>query len=221
MKNKKTIYQFVLDKSGSMSDCLPGTISGFNEQLKMITDLQAQFPEQVFCLSLTTFNDKIAYPFRDLEVQNIPLLSIENYVPSGMTALLDAIGLSIKRIKEVHGESVDNDEASVVFVILTDGHENSSRFFDYLQIASQIKELESNGKWNFSFVGADIVAMHTSRMLNIQEQNVMSFSKQDMRKNIMDIGNSMGAYARSKEQGNIKQGIFDIFEEKDRRKNKE
>jgi hypothetical protein len=159
MKNKKTIYQFVLDKSGSMGDCLTGTITGFNEQLKKITELQAEFSDQEFCLSLTTFNDQIAYPFKDLPVQNIPLLSIENYVPSGMTALLDAIGFSIKRIKEVHGESVDNNEASVVFVILTDGHENSSRFFDYLQIASQIKELESNGKWNFSFVGADIASL--------------------------------------------------------------
>jgi len=49
MKNKKTIYQFVLDKSGSMGDCLTGTITGFNEQLKKITELQAEFPDQEFC----------------------------------------------------------------------------------------------------------------------------------------------------------------------------
>ena len=63
--------------------------------------------------------------------------------------------------------------------------------------------------------------MQTSRMLNIQEQNVMSFSKDDMRTNMMDIGNSLGAYAKSKHEGNIKTGIFDIFEDRDRRKNKE
>ena len=32
MKTQKTIYHILVDKSGSMSDCIDQTINGFNEQ---------------------------------------------------------------------------------------------------------------------------------------------------------------------------------------------
>ena len=48
MKNKKTLYHFVLDKSGSMSNCVETTINGFNNQLDTIKQLQKEFPEQEF-----------------------------------------------------------------------------------------------------------------------------------------------------------------------------
>tara|TARA_B100000683_G_scaffold107984_1_gene106315 strand:+ start:212 stop:400 length:189 start_codon:yes stop_codon:yes gene_type:complete len=45
-KNKKTYYQLILDKSGSMSDCVQSTINGFNEQMQMIRSMKKKFPEQ-------------------------------------------------------------------------------------------------------------------------------------------------------------------------------
>ena len=47
MKNKKTLYHFVLDKSGSMSNCRETTVNGFNSQLDTIRDLQKEFPDKV------------------------------------------------------------------------------------------------------------------------------------------------------------------------------
>lgn len=44
MKNKKTRYHFVLDKSGSMNSCRESTIQGFNSQLETIKQLQKEFP---------------------------------------------------------------------------------------------------------------------------------------------------------------------------------
>ena len=48
MKNKKTLYHFILDKSGSMANCRVATVNGFNAQLGTIKDLQKKFPEQEF-----------------------------------------------------------------------------------------------------------------------------------------------------------------------------
>jgi len=77
--------------------------------------------------------------------------------------------------------------------------------------------LEGTGKWSFSFIGADIDAFHTSQMLSIKQENVMSFDKKDMNQMMMDVGESMRQYSASKHVGNVKTSIFDIFDEKDRR----
>ena len=47
IKNKKTYYQIILDKSGSMTDCIDSTINGFNEQMQMIKSLQYKFPDSM------------------------------------------------------------------------------------------------------------------------------------------------------------------------------
>ena len=46
MKNKKTIYHFIIDKSGSMHGSETQTIAGFNTNLKTVQDLEIEFKEQ-------------------------------------------------------------------------------------------------------------------------------------------------------------------------------
>ena len=36
MKTQRSIYHLIVDRSGSMSDCVEATINGFNEQLNRI-----------------------------------------------------------------------------------------------------------------------------------------------------------------------------------------
>ena len=59
LKNKKTYYQLILDKSGSMNACLNSTVSAFNEQLDMIIALSEKHADQDFFISLTTFNQEV------------------------------------------------------------------------------------------------------------------------------------------------------------------
>ena len=60
IKNKKTYYQLLLDRSGSMSSCAEEAVSGFNEQVQQIKSLQEKYPEQEFLVSLTTFNEAMS-----------------------------------------------------------------------------------------------------------------------------------------------------------------
>ena len=46
MKTQKTIYHILVDKSGSMSDCIDQTINGFNEQIAV------KIPDPIRVLSL-------------------------------------------------------------------------------------------------------------------------------------------------------------------------
>ncbi len=217
MKNKKTLYHFVLDKSGSMSNCVGTTIKGFNSQLDTIKQLQREFPDQEFNVSLTIFDQNVETVFNQIELKSFERLTPKMYQPGGCTALLDAIGISINQIRIANESKILNDEMSVVMVILTDGMENASIQFNYHQIAGMIKSLEHTEKWTFTFLGADIDAVHTSKMLNIREENVISFNKGDMDHMMNDISYGMKEYSISKSMGKTKKDFLDFIAKKDRR----
>lgn len=220
MKNKTTLYHFIVDQSGSMAGIETETIAGFNTQLKTIQALKQTHIDQSYLCSLTFFNHDVVDRIQHSDVGLINELSIETYIPNGTTALLDAIGKSIYSIKQRYGKDIAEDKMSVVVIIITDGHENSSRMYSYHDVAHLIKELDDTGKWTFSFLGADFDAIHTSHMLNIRKENVMNFSKSRFAGFMSDVSESIKTYADEKSKGNLKRDIFDIFSNKDRR-NKE
>jgi len=218
MKNKKTIYHFIIDKSGSMAGMQHQAVEGFNVQVKTLQELKQTYPDQDYTVSLTFFNEGVRNIISNGKVEQLVPMNPNTFRPNGSTALLDAIGKSIYQIKSDFGPALSNDEASVVMVIITDGEENASRFYTYHEIARMIKELDETEKWTFSFLGADLDAIHTSQMLNIRRENVISFSKSDYSGMMDDVSDSIRFYENSKAEGKTKNNIFDIFDKKDRRK---
>ncbi len=219
MKNKKTLYHFVLDKSGSMNNCIESTVNGYNAQLETIQKLQKEYPEQQFLVSLTIFDDTVDDVQLNQSIDAVIFLNTTRYHPGGTTALLDAIGMSINSIRIANESKILNNEMSIVMVILTDGLENASREFTFHQIASTIKTLEETEKWTFNFLGADIDAIHTSKMLNIKSENVVSFSKSNMDEMMNHVSEGMKQYTFSKSKGITKNNFLDFIKNKDLRKN--
>lgn len=201
MKNKTTLYSFIIDRSGSMSGMEQMAVNGFNDHLKTIKNLKIEFPEQEFLCSLTTFNHEVNSVVACQSIDKISPIELGQYTPDGTTALLDAIGGNIHEVKEKYQSIIDKNEMTVVYVIITDGHENASRFFSYHDISRKISELEETNKWTFTFLGADFDAFQTSKMLNIKQENVMNFQKSSY--NVMSdkINNQMHNYSVKKEKG--------------------
>ncbi len=193
-------------------------VEGFNVQVKTLQELKQTYPDQDYTVSLTFFNEGVRNIISNGKVEQLVPMNPNTFRPNGSTALLDAIGKSIYQIKSDFGPALSNDEASVVMVIITDGEENASRFYTYHEIARMIKELDETEKWTFSFLGADLDAIHTSQMLNIRRENVISFSKSDYSGMMDDVSDSIRFYENSKAEGKTKNNIFDIFDKKDRRK---
>ncbi|MEY4992179.1 MAG: hypothetical protein RI948_1057 [Bacteroidota bacterium] len=220
MKNKTTLYHFVIDQSGSMAGMEALAIGGFNTQLQTIQTLQKEKPAETFLCSLTLFNSDVVDVLRQAPVEKLIALSDGYFRPSGSTSLLDALGKSIYNIKEQFGNDIAEDKMSVVMVIITDGHENSSRMYTYHDIAQLIKTLDETDKWTFSFLGADFDAIHTSQMLNIRRENAMSYSKTSYSEMMYDLSDSIKAYSNSKSDGKLKKDLLDIFKIKDRRQTK-
>ncbi|HEX5625677.1 MAG TPA: hypothetical protein VFX48_06665, partial [Saprospiraceae bacterium] len=91
MKNKKTYYHLVLDRSGSMHSCWPETLAGFSNQVDKIRELAVSYPEQSFYASLCTFNHVASFPHGISPVDGQTSLSLDGIRPEGHTALFDAI----------------------------------------------------------------------------------------------------------------------------------
>lgn len=202
MKKQKTIYHMILDKSGSMGDCIPNTLEGYNEQILKIRDLEKKYPEQEICLGLTIFNHEVCHLSFHRPPAAARLLNNENYHPDGSTALLDAIGLVVRQLeRDVEAQLAEYD-TTVVVVILTDGHENASRQFRLSDISQTIARLEETGKWTFSFIGATLDAVDVAQSMAIKTQNSYTFDKADMKGRVFEnLSRSMDTYFDKKRKG--------------------
>jgi hypothetical protein len=217
MKNKKTIYHFVVDQSGSMSGSEGDTIEGFNSQLKTLKELNQLHLENQYIVSVTYFEDEVMDVIRFETIDNVQLLSRENYRPGGMTALLDGIGISIDAIRKKYEIEIQQNSASVVMIILTDGGENASKYYSRNTIAEMISALDKTGKWTFSFLGADLDAVNASNNLNIRKENIVSFSKKNYAGIMDQMSTSIRNYEERKSSGHMKSNLFDDIDEKDQR----
>ena len=209
----------IVDQSGSMSGLESQVIEGFNGQLKSIQTIQKEFPDQELIMGLRFFNSQVernTVPFNN--VNTIAPLTREVYRPDGCTALLDAIGKSIYDIKTQFGHEIEENLASVVLIIITDGYENASRFYSFGDIQRMVKELEATEKWNFTFMGADLDALEVSQNIGFNKDSYLSFSKV----NYSEVNNAYfdaaaRHYAQSKKSGDRSKGFFSIFNKKDLR----
>lgn len=176
----KTHIVFLLDSSGSMSSIKDDTIGSFNEFLKS----QKALPEKA-TFTFALFNNYVKFEQTNIDLQLVEELNDSTFIPSGATALLDAIGEAVaetdKYLNELKATPHDTNLADyleekelpdrILFAILTDGFENSSKEYDKDQIADIItkKEKQTDIKWDFVYLGANQDA--------IQEAGKYGFAK--------------------------------------------
>jgi hypothetical protein len=209
MKTQRTYYQLIVDRSGSMTDCVNATIDGFNEQLDRICSMELEFPEQDIRLGVTLFDHRVHHIKVGASISEVVRLNRENYVPNGNTALLDAIGHTIQKLEEMEA-SPTSVPSTFVLVVLTDGHENSSQIFNLEQIRSRISKLESTGKWTFSFIGATLDALDVAERMAFKRQNSAQFKKESMKGEVWDkLSGSMRGYFTKKKSGGDLSNLFD------------
>jgi uncharacterized protein YegL len=143
-KNDDIAIVAVIDASGSMAHLLNDTLGGFNNFKRQ----QAEQPGKAY-MSVTTFNtfSNVLYSSRD--ISEVPDLTSREYSPSGGTALLDAVGKTIIEVSKSK-----NLPEKVLFLIITDGEENSSYEFTKSVVKRLIDEKTEKG-WQFIYLGAN------------------------------------------------------------------
>jgi uncharacterized protein YegL len=170
MKNSVDIT-IVLDRSGSMQSVAGETILGFN------TFLSGQKSGAYKAnLTLVQFDHEYELLYQALDIYEALPLTHETYIPRGMTALLDAIGKTINATKD-RIKLLNNQGAfpKVIFVIITDGHENNSKVFNRSQIFEKITKMEKKHNWEFVFLGANQDAIEEASFMGISKSRAMTF----------------------------------------------
>ena len=170
MKKNLTEIVFILDKSGSMSGLEADTIGGYNSFLEKQKKVEGEA-----YVSTVLFSDGSVVIHDRVPIDKVEPLNEEQYSVDGCTALLDAIGGAIHHIGNVHKYARDEDRPEkTVFVITTDGQENSSREYSYAKIKKLIEKQQEKYGWEFTFLGR--TWMLSARQVSLESVRTVLFS---------------------------------------------
>ena len=171
MKKNLTEIVFILDRSGSMAGLEEDTIGGFNAMIQK----QKAEPGEAY-VSTVLFDNHREVIHDRVDIQKIQPMTRKDYYVRGCTALLDAVGKSIRHIANVHKYAREEDRPEkTLFVITTDGMENASREYSYERVRQMIeKERETYG-WEFLFLGANIDAAKEAARFGITEDRAANY----------------------------------------------
>lgn len=171
MKSDLTEIVFIMDRSGSMSGLEDDTIGGYNSFLKTQRGVEGEAK-----VTTVLFDDEYIKIHDRVDINNVNPITEKEYFARGTTALLDAIGKTIIDIGENLKDTSEEERPSkVIFVAITDGHENASREFTYEKIKEMISHQQSKYNWEFIFLGANIDAVKEAENLGIKASRATNY----------------------------------------------
>lgn len=198
MKNLTEVV-FILDRSGSMSGLESDTIGGFNSTIEN----QKKSEDEVL-VSTVLFDHESVVLHDRVPIAEIKPMTEEDYQVRGSTALLDAIGDAIRHIKNVHKYAREEDKpAKTLFVITTDGMENSSRRYSYKEIKALVKNQQEKNGWEFLFLGANIDAIDVAGSIGISARRAVNYhnDREGTEKKYRAVSHFMSAFAAAPRVG--------------------
>ena len=169
-----TQISVILDRTGSMESIRADTIGGFNSFLAE----HKRLPTQV-TLTLVQFDSMDPYEVVHAyaPIVAVPELTEETFVPRANTPLFDAIGRGIVDLDtRLRSMPVAQRPARIIFVIVTDGQENSSHEFTGAQVRSMVTERRAAG-WQIVFLSADEGAIASGESVGVRAQQSMGVMK--------------------------------------------
>lgn len=171
MKKGLTELIFILDKSGSMSGLEGDTIGGYNAMLAKQQALEGE------CRITTVLFDNHYELLHDrLDLRAVGPMTDKEYQVGGSTALLDAIGKTVQKIINVQKRTAADYRAErVMFVIITDGEENSSRNYSSESVKAMIERQKAEYGWEFIFLAANIDAVETAARYGIESDRAVDY----------------------------------------------
>ena len=167
MDKAKTEIVFILDKSSSMSELRNEIVDGFNAFLEK---QKKEIPYAV--ITTVFFSDTIDTIHKREKIIDAKPVRLEQYNPAGATALLDAIGDTIEKIK--NAQDFGSPEQTIA-IIITDGIENSSSKYTYKQVKALVDKMQ-NCSWKFIFLAANYEALMEAARIGIPMDNAVEYA---------------------------------------------
>ena len=174
-----TELAYILDRSGSMASMQEPAVAAFNQFVKDQLDVPGEAR-----LTLVQFDDQYEVPISALPVEKVPKLTAATYTPRGSTALLDAIGRTIKETdRRLQALPETERPTKVILVIFTDGMENASQEYTSRHISDLIALYRKEKGWEFIFLAAnqDAIATATAMQMDASLSSNVDFKRSSIR----------------------------------------
>ena len=191
-------YTFVVDASGSMSTEVPEILEELNGQLKelKLKYLETKRPCRV---TIAKFDTRYEVLRDQIPVEEIELITNEEYYARGMTALYDAIGLAVKRADARVDFKLRRGEAEALVVVFTDGGENSSREFTGHDIQDLLSDYQEREGWEIALIGTDMNAIMDFGRRNMRRDRMRHYEQDQKVEALYSLGQSVSEYYTSKD----------------------
>lgn len=167
---KTTVVHLLLDQSGSMNAVQQATIDGVNEYIETLKEDGGKYK-----VSLTAFDSgmnneiRLEKIWKNIYIDDVPELTKDEYQPSGGTPLQDAFCMTLKDME-------DRKDEKYLFVVLTDGYENTSKEYTAQDMKKLKKKLEAKDNWTFVYLGANQDAFATAKQWDFSTSNTSNFN---------------------------------------------
>lgn len=191
MKKGLTELVFILDRSGSMSGLENDTIGGFNSMIKKQREEEGEAR-----VTTVLFDNNYKVLHDDVNINDLSDMTSADYYVGGSTALLDAIGTTIKSVNKKQKSLPDGEQAEkVIFVITTDGMENASSHYDRNKIKKMIEKKQEKKNWQFMFLGANMDAVSEAGRIGIRANRAVTYANDSygVRENYAAVGGTLAA----------------------------
>ena len=171
MKKGLTEIVFILDRSGSMSGLEKDTIGGYNSLIE-----KQKKEEGEALISTILFDGQVEVLHDRIPLAKIEPITDKEYYVRGSTALLDAIGGAIHHIGNIHKYAREEDvPEKTLFIITTDGMENSSREYTYDKVKKMVEKKKEKNHWEFIFLGANIDAVSVANQFGVDKSRAVRY----------------------------------------------
>ena len=166
-----TDLNIILDRSGSMQSIardMEGGLTTFLQKEKESGDDTK--------VSLFRFDGQYETVFVDKNIKDDIKIEL---TPGGSTALMDAVGKTIQHVEQKLSGMLEEEKPNrILFLIITDGEENSSVLYNKAQIKTMLSDKREKLAWDFVFMGVDEKSVMEQREhIGIKNTSSLGFEK--------------------------------------------
>ncbi len=167
----------LLDRSGSMASMRDAVIAGFGQLLAEQQHTTGAGKEPRITLVQFDTEDPQEVVLDATRIRNARPLTPATFVPRGGTPLLDATADLIARAtaRAERRRNAGRRPEAVVFVTITDGHENASQRHTLGEVLRMVDAKKAEG-WSFAYLGATLDAYDEAAKLGYDPRSVQRFA---------------------------------------------
>ena len=165
----------ILDMSGSMSSIIVKAREGFNKFL-----MEQKESGNKINFSLMFFDTDFYMPYKNVDINDVEELNEDTYYANGGTSLYDSIGTCVDNYLDLLGSTKKSKRSDkTLFVILTDGDENSSRVYHRELIKNMVTEMREEFDVEYIYLGANQDSCFVAESMGMSRSNAFNYDATD------------------------------------------